>query len=155
MRCFALATLALALWGCGDEPAISIQLFPALLVADPQQEVAPGWERVEFAGSARAPAGVYHVRPDTLLSEWNIIACKPVSQPDGTLGVAVRLNAYAIRRMERFSADPENLRKPLALSIDGRWADFAPLLDRVGDRMVLYGFTQEEIADLEAYLKNR
>lgn len=154
MRFFAVA-MALALGGCSEKPAIAIQLFPAAMAADPQAAGEPGWERVEFAGSVRASAGVYFVRPDTLLSEWSIIACKPISQPDGTLGVAVRLNAYAIRKMKEFSTDPANLRKPLALRIDGRWADFAPLLDQVGDRMVLYGFTEKEIENLEKYLEAR
>lgn len=153
---FFIVAIALALWGCGErQPSISVQLFPAALASDPQQQADPGWQRVEFAGSGRAVAGVYFVRPDTLLSEWNIIACKPVSQPDGALGVAVRLNAYAMRKMEQFSGDEANLRQPLALRINGRWADFAPLLDRVRDRMALYGFTQKEIEDLEAYLKSR
>ena len=145
----------LALWNCGNKPSIAIQVFPAVLAEDPQAPAPEGWERVEFAGSPRAAAGVYHVRLDTLLSEWNIIACRPISSDEGGAGAAVRLNAYAKNKMERFSADPDNLRKPLALRINGRWADFVPVLDRISDRMVFYGFSAKEVEDLDQYLAHR
>lgn len=150
-----LCGVLLALWNCGNKPAISIQVFPAVLAADPQTPAPAGWERVDFKGSPRAAAGVYHVRLDTLLSEWNIIACRPVSPDEGGAGAAVRLNAYAKNKMERFSADPANLRKPLAVRINGRWADFIPVLDRISDRMVLFGFSEKEVADLDQYLATR
>ena len=145
----------LALWNCGDKPSISIQVFPAELASDPQSPAPAGWERVEFAGSPRAAAGVYHVHLDTLLSEWNIIACRPVSPDEGGAGAAVRLNAYAENKMEKFSTDPVNIKQPLAVRINGRWADFAPLLDQISDRMVLFGFTEKEVADLDQYLAHR
>jgi hypothetical protein len=145
----------LALWNCGNKPSIAIQVFPAVLAADPQAPAPAGWERVEFAGSPRAAAGVYHVRLDTLLSEWNIIASRPVSPDGGGAGAGVRLNAYAVNKMEKFTADPDNLRKPIAVRINGRWADFIPVLDRIGDRMVLFGFTEQEVEDLDQYLANR
>lgn len=145
----------LALWNCGNKPSISIQVFPAVLAGDPQAPAPAGWERVEFAGSPRAAAGVYHVRLDTLLSEWNIIASRPVLPEGGGRGAAVRLNAYAKNKMEKFSADPDNLRKPVAVRINGRWADFIPVLDQISDRMVLFGFTEKEVADLDQYLATR
>jgi hypothetical protein len=144
-----------ALGGCGNKPSISIQVFPAALAADPQTPAPAGWERVEFAGSPRAPAGVYHVRPDTLLSEWSIIASRQVSPPEGGTGAAVRLNAYAVKKMEKYTADPANLKKPLAVRINGRWADFIPVLDRISDRMTLFGFSEQEAKDLDEYLRTR
>jgi hypothetical protein len=145
----------LALGGCGNKPSIAIQVFPAVLAADPQAPAPAGWERVEFAGSPRAGGGVYHVRLDTLLSEWNIIASRPVSPDGGGAGAGVRLNAYAQDKMAKYTADPANLRKLLAVRINGRWADFFPVLDRIGDRMVLYGFTEQEVKDLDQYLAQR
>ncbi|MBI2504805.1 MAG: hypothetical protein HYW07_16430 [Candidatus Latescibacteria bacterium] len=145
----------LALWSCGSKPSISIQVFPAVLAEDPPAPAPAGWERVEFAGSPRAAAGVYHVRLDTLMSEWNIIASRSVSPAEGGAGVAVRLNAFAKNRMEKFSTDPANLRKPLAVRINGRWADFIPVLDRISDRMAIYGFTEQEVKDLDQYLAHR
>lgn len=145
----------LALGNCGNKPSIAIQVFPAVLAEDPQAPAPVGWERVDFAGSPRANAGVYHVRPDTLLSEWNIIASRSVSPPEGGTGAAVRLNAYAVNKMEKYSTDPDNLRKLLAVRVNGRWADFVPVLDRISDRMVLYGFTEQEAVDLDQYLATR
>lgn len=144
-----------ALGNCGDKPSISIQVFPAVLATDPQAPAPAGWERVAFAGSPRAAAGVYQVRLDTLLTEWSIIACRAVNPDEGGVGVAVRLNAYAKNKMEKFSTDQANLKKPLAVRIDGRWADFAPVLDQISDRMVLYGFTEKEVKNLEQYLAHR
>lgn len=145
----------LALWNCGNKPSISVQVFPAELAEDPQGPAPAGWERVDFAGSPRTAGGVYRVRPDTLLSEWNIIASRSVSPPEGGTGAAVRLNAYAKNKMEKYSTDPENLRKLLAVRVNGRWADFIPVLDRISDRMVLYGFTEQEVKDLDQYLATR
>lgn len=145
----------LVLWNCGNKPSISIQVFPALLAADAKAPAPAGWERVEFAGSPRAAAGVYQVRLDTLLSEWSIIACRPVSPDQGGAGAAVRLNAYAKNKMEKFSTDPANIRNSVAVRINGRWADFIPVLDRISDRMVLYGFSEKEVKDLDQYLASR
>ena len=145
----------LALWGCSDQPTITVQVFPGVLAQAAAEPAPAGWERVDFAGSPRAAAGVYHVRPDTLLTEWNIIANRSVSPPEGGVGAAVRLNAYGKTRMEKYTADEANLRTFLAVRINGRWADFVPVLDRISDRMVLYGFTAEEVRDLDQYLTSR
>ena len=155
MRYCTFLFLALVLLACQSKPQISIELYPAVLAPDPQAPAPQGWARVQFDGSGSAGTRTYHVRPDTLLTEWNILACRPASQPDGRMGAAVRLNAFGVRRMAQFSADPANLQKPMALKIDGRWADFSPLLDQPRDRMVLYGFTQEEVERLERYLAKR
>ena len=152
---FLWCGVLLALCACSEKTTIAIQVFPAALAGDPQGPVPAGWERVDFAGSPRAAAGVYHVRLDTLLSEWNIIASRSVSPPEGGTGAGVRLNAFGKNRMEKYSADPDNLRKPLAVRINGRWADFIPVLDRISDRMVLFGFTEQEVKDLEKYLATR
>ena len=57
--------------------------------------------------------------------------------------------------MGRFSANPDNIKKPLALNINGRWASFAPLLGATGDRMTLYGFTASEAEHLEHYIATK
>ena len=148
MKLFSVAgLLALFLTACGDDP-ISIKVCPALLTTDPP---ATGWVRVEFDGSQRSPAGTYHVREEPLFTEWNILEFKDAGE--GT--IAVRLNAYAVRKMKRFSADPAHQKKPLAININGRWADFMPLLGETSDRMLLYGFTPEEKAQLADYIKNK
>ena len=154
-RKLLLCGALLALWNCGKKPSISIQVFPAVLASEARAPAPAGWERVEFSGSPRAAAGVYHVRPDTLLTEWSIIACRSVSPDEGGAGAAVRLNAYGKTKMEKFSSDPANLRNPVAVRINGRWADFIPVLDRISDRMVLYGFTAQEVKDLDQYLASR
>ena len=155
LRKLVLCMALLSLGGCGQKPTISIQVFPAVLAEDAKAPASAGWERAEFAGSTHGAAGVYFVKMDTLLSEWSIVASRSISQPEGGFGAAVRLNAYAMRKMEQFSTDPANLRKPLALRINGRWADFFPLLDRISDRMTLYGFTEEEVKTLDEYLAHR
>lgn len=151
----ALLGALLLVWGCADQPTISVQVFPAVLAPGPAAPAPAGWERVEFAGSPRGASGVYHVRPDTLLTEWNIIASRSVSPPEGGSGAAVRLNAYAKAKMEKYTADEANLRTFLAVRINGRWADFIPVLDRISDRMMLYGFTEQEVKDLDLYLSKR
>ncbi|MBM3277602.1 MAG: hypothetical protein FJY95_05910 [Candidatus Handelsmanbacteria bacterium] len=145
----------LILWGCAEKPAISVQVFPGVLAPSPADPTPAGWERVEFGGSLRAAAGVYYVRGDTLLTEWNIIASRPVSPPEGGVGAAVRLNAYAVARMQKYTADEANLRTFLAVRINGRWADFIPVLDRINDRMMLFGFSEQEVKDLDQYLAKR
>jgi hypothetical protein len=95
------------------------------------------------------------VAAEPLLTEWNIAAFKAAVQPDSTLAVTVHLNAYASARMERFSADPANLKHPLGLRIGDRWVNFLPLLDQVRDRFTLYGFTREEVERLQGYLDAR
>jgi hypothetical protein len=150
-----LLAFLVGLAGCQAKPRISIQLFPAVLAADPSAPAPAGWMAAPFGGREGVPAGTYHVRPDTLLTEWSIAASKPAGRSGGPMAVAVRLNAYAVRRLAQYGADPANLGKPLALRIDGRWADFSPLLEVPRDRMILHGFTPEEAARLERYLSQR
>jgi hypothetical protein len=52
-------------------------------------------------------------------------------------------------------ADEANLKRPLAVNDDGRWADFSPLLRPPRDRMSLYGFTAEKTERLERWLQIR
>jgi len=154
--CLVLIALAAALSACGKEAgeSISIQVFPAVLAAD-AGNAAAAWDSVAFSGTRRAPAGTYLVADQPLFTEWNIIAFKPASQADGTMAVTVRFNAYAARRMREFSADPANLKKPLAVRIDDRWADFMPLLGPADDRMTLYGFTRDEVDQLQHHIDSR
>ena len=154
MRLYAVLIIVLSgLYGCAEEAPFSIQVMPAVLVKDLQQPPAGGWTRVEFAGSPQTGPGFYDVAPDTLLTEWNIIAYKTANNTDGTNSVIIRLNAYSQQKMEKFSnTEADNLKKPLAVRIDGRWADFIPLLDRVTDRITLGGFTPRDITRLEAYI---
>ena len=156
MRYCALALTALVLATCGDDGGdISVQLFPARLAEDPQAAPPPGWRRVQFSADEDRPALTYHVGPDTLLTEWNILAFKAAEQAGGSTAVVARLNAYGQRRLRKFSDDPANLKKPLALCVSGRWASFTPLLDQTTDRMILYGFTPEEAGRLAAYVESR
>lgn len=151
--CLILSLLTLS--ACAQEKAsISIQVFPAVLAAN-AREGAADWDSVAFAGSSRAAAGLYRVAPEPLFTEWNIVAFKPAIQADGTLAIATRLNAYAARKLSEFSADPANLKKPLAIKVNDRWADFMPLLAQVSDRIILYGFTRQEVDQLQRYLDHR
>ena len=152
MRPFSVgrvALLAVVLVGCGDQP-MSVKLCPAARAA-PEAEPEAGWVRVEFSGNPRSAAGIYHVRQTPVLTEWNILEFRDA----GEEAIAVRLNAYGVKRMKEFSGDPANLKKPLGININGRWAHFMPLLAETGDRMLLYGFTREEKAQLADYIKNR
>ncbi len=155
MHWLVFCAVLMVFGGCGNKPTISIQVFPGALAQAAADSTAAGWERVEFKGSPRAAAGVYHVRLDTLLTEWNIVASRAVSPSEGGAAAAVRLNAYSKARMEKYTADEANLRTILAVRINGRWADFAPVLDRISDRMVLFGFTEQEVKDLDLYLTSR
>lgn len=151
----AFILLPMLLAACGDEPdPISIQVFPAVLAVDARPEMA-AWDTVTFAGSQRSPAGSYQVAPEPLFTEWNIIAFRPASQADGSMAITALLNAYAAQKLDRFSSDPVNLKKPLAIKINGRWADFLPLLDQAEKRITLYGFTAEEADQLQHYLDHK
>jgi len=155
MRYFIfLGFLLLALISCGDD-SITIALCPAEMAPDPASTPPSGWTLVEYGGDAHTAAGSYYVRDEALLTEWNIIALKVASQPEGSKAAVVRLNEYAIRKMKKFSSDPANIKKPLALSINGRWASFTPLLEASSDRMTLRGFTPEEAEQLERYIKTK
>ena len=156
MRYCALALAALLLSACGDDGGdISVQLFPARVAEDPRAAPPEGWLRVQFSADGRRGAITYHIGPDTLLTEWNILAFKAAEQTDGSTAVVARLNEYGKRRLGKFSGDPANLKKPLALCVSGRWASFTPLLDQTTDRIILYGFTPEEAQRLSAYVQSR
>ena len=146
--------LLLALLSCGDDP-ITIALRPARLASDPAAGPPAGWSPVEYGGDALTVAGTYYVRDKPLLTEWSIIALKIASQPEGNKAAVVRLNEYAIRNLKKFSSTPANLKKPLALQINGRWASFTPLLEVTSDRMILRGFTPEEAEQLERYVATK
>ena len=156
MRSLFALLLTLCLSACGKEPdPISIQVFPAVLAADAPAEIATGWDSVTFAGSPRRPAATYLVAPKPLFTEWNIIAFRAAVQPDSSQSITVRFNAYAVGKLQKFSADAANLKRPLAVRIDDRWADFMPLLGQTGDRMTLYGFTRAEVDQLQHYLDSK
>ena len=94
-------------------------------------------------------------RPALTCIGWPRSTSRSVSPPEGGTGAAVRLNAFAKTKMEKYTADEANLRTYLGVRINGRWADFIPVLDRISDRMMLYGFTEQEVKDLDQYLANR
>ena len=146
--------LLLALVSCGNDP-ITIALYPARLASDPATSPPADWSRVEYGGDALTLAGTYYVRDKPLLTEWSIIALKIASQPEGNKAAVVRLNEYAIRNLKKFSSTPANLKNPLALQINGRWASFTPLLEVTSDRMTLRGFTPKEAEQLERYLATK
>lgn len=143
---------------CGQQPeaaTISIKLFPAILAQDPLSEPEAGWTSIEFAGGVRGRAGVYHLAPEPVITDWNILTFKKASQPDGTMAVVARLNAYGKNQMTTFSSDPANLKRPMAVNVDGRWCDVFTLLSKTTDRITIYGFTPEEIERLEKSLITR
>ena len=146
-----LALLAAA--GCGEEKPFSLQIHPAVLATDGQRQA--GWEKIDFAGGPRAPAGTYYAIPETLMTEWNIVTSKSAGEQEDGMAVAVRLNAYASRSFARFASDPNHTKQPLALRVDGRWVDISPLLAPPGDRLLLYGLTAGEFERLEAYIKQK
>jgi len=154
-QCISFALLALILSACQDKPTpISLQVFPAVFAADARGEAA-SWDSVTFVGSQRSPEGTYRVAPEPLFTEWNIITFRPATQPGETMAVAARLNAYAARKLQEFSRNPNNLKKPLAIKINDRWADFMPLLSKIENRIILYGFTAEETEQLQYYIDNK
>lgn len=153
--CFSFILPFLLLAACSGKPdPISVQVYPAVLALDASSEMA-AWDTVTFAGSQRSPAGAYLVAQEPLLTEWNIIAFHPASQADSSVAITALLNAYAAQKLDRFSSDPVNLKKPLAIRVNGRWADFLPLLDRVEKRITLYGFTAAEADQLQRYLDSK
>jgi len=89
------------------------------------------------------------------MTEWNILTFREAHQADGRVAVVALLNEYAKRKLGPFSTDSLNVKKPLALQIDGRWADVSPLLATITDKITLYGFTVEEAAKLQQSLKTR
>ncbi len=158
MMARAFLMLLLFTLGCDQQPAattISIKVFPATLAPDPLAEPATGWSRIEFAGGPRGRAGVYDLAPEPIITGWNILTFRGASQPDGSMAVVARLNAYGKNKMKAYSNDPANMKKPLVVNVDGRWADVYTLLTKVTDRMTIYGFTPEEVERLKKHLATR
>lgn len=150
--------LAAALWACGGRepaPTIDIGLYPARLDVRPEEPPPEGWQRVAFAGGARTQAAAFLVAPGALITGWNLVAFRAAEELDGSRAITCRLNAAAQQRLAEFAADEARLKAPLALKVDGRWADFSPLLRPPGDRLTLYGLTAEEVARLEKWLEVR
>ena len=145
---------ALCLSACGQSDEISIQVYSATLATGSGPPPA-ATERVDYPGSVRGGAGLYDVAAEPLITEWSIVAFKAAAQPDGSKAVIARLNAYSQKKMAEYTDDEENLRKYLAVRVDGRWADIGPLLSPVRDRITLYGFTEEEAERLERALATR
>jgi len=148
----------LSIHACGDdvreEPvSIDIGVFPAQLDENSVDPAPAGWQRVQLSGSQRSTAGAFLVSYTTILTGWSISALRVAEDPDGSRTINARLNAAAKKRLAEFSADATNLKVPLAVRIDGRWADFSPLLRAPGDRLSLYGFTPEEATRLEQSLQ--
>lgn len=146
----SLATLTLLLTACGEDN-ISFKVHPARPAPDIQAQPPDGWQLVEFAGSSHGQAGAYFVRQEPILTEFNIIEFRDA----GELTIAVRLNAYSIGQLQQFANEPTNLKQPLAININGRWADFFPFLQAPKDRMFLYGFTKKEKKQLRHTIENR
>ena len=156
--CVVTCLLVAALTACGEseEPVdIDIKVFPARMDENPGDPVPAGWRRVEFSGSHRSRAGTFLVAEETLLTGWSITAMRVAEETDGSRAISFRLNAAAKKRLAEFCVDEANLKMPLGLSIDGRWAGFSPLLRAPGDRMSLYGFTAEEAERTERWLRIR
>ena len=133
---------------------ISVKLFQAVHAAD-AVKVPEGFREVFFPGGPHAAGGQYFIATEPLMTEWNILTFREASVTDGSVAVVVRLNEYAIRKLGKFSSDEANIKKPLALQIDGRWADVSPLLSRITDKITLYGFTLDEAERLQQSLKER
>ena len=142
---------------CSEKPLppLAIQVIPARLARDARGPQYADWDTVRFSGGTRTKAATYLVAPEPLFTEWNIIAFKTASQNDSSYVIAARLNAYAKRKMQDFSADPSRLKDPLGLKIGDRWVNFLPLLSPFRDRIQLYGFTAAEVELLQHDLDNR
>ncbi len=152
-----LMTLLVAL-GCGQQPeatTISIKVFPAVPAGGPQSEPPPGWTRLEYTGGPHGRVGVYHVAPEPLISDWNILTFRDAAQPDGSMAIVARLNAYGQGKMTTFSSAAANLKRPLVVQVDGRTADIFTLLTLTTDRVTLYGFTVAETERLKKYFTTR
>ena len=150
-----LALCSVCLAACSDAPdAITVQVCPAVFAAA-ADTAAAAWDTMVFKGNERAVAGTYLVCREPLFTEWNIVALHAGPQPDGTQAVTARLNAYAEQRLGAFTSKPQNQKRPLAVRINGRWADFVPVLGPITDRITLYGFTAPEAAALRQYVDTR
>ena len=144
------------LLGCSDNaPTISVKLFPARLDEGNSSDPPSGWRRVDYAGGERAGKGIYLVAEKPIITEWNLKAFKATSQSNGKLVVTALLNAYGNDKISKHTGKVKDMRQHFALSIDGRWTDFSPILDEISDRITLFGFTPEEVTRLEDYLNTR
>lgn len=154
--CLLLVSLA----ACGEQEAaeadsIDVQVFPARLDERPDEPAPAGWRRGKFGGSQRAGDGTFIVAEKSLLTGWSLTAFRADEEPDGGRSIHLRLNAAGKKRIAEFVADEANLKRPLAVNDDGRWADFSPLLRPPRARMSLYGFTAEKTERLERWLQIR
>jgi len=144
--------------GCGQQPAattVSIKVFPAVLAGGPESEPPPGWTSVEYTGGPHGRVGVYHLAPEPLITDWNILTFRDAAQPNGSMAIVARLNAYGQGKMTTFSSEAANLKKPLVVQVDGRTADVFTLLSSTTDRVTLYGFTVAEAERLKNYFTTR
>ena len=155
-RVTSFCCLALLLASCDGEVAapISVKLYQAM-EAGSETEAPDGFRVISYEGGARSAAGRYFVAQEPVMTEWNILTFREAHQADGRIAVVALLNEYAKRKLGPFSTDSLNVKKPLALQIDGRWADVSPLLATITDKITLYGFTVEEAAKLQQSLKTR
>ena len=144
------------LLGCSDNaPTISVKLFPARLDEGNSSDPPSGWRRVDYAGGERAGKGIYLVAEKPIITEWNLKAFKTASQSNGKLVVTALLNAYGNDKISKHTSKVKDMRQHFALSIDGHWTDFSPILDEISDRITLFGFTPEEASRLDNYLNTR
>lgn len=150
-----LVVSACLLQACGDGQTISVKLYAAKLDEQPTADPPAGWRRVEYKGGQRAGKGIYLVAEKPVITEWNLLAIKTGSQPDGSIVVTARLNAYSMGKLSEHTANAAGQRRLLALDVDGRWADFSPILNQVKDRISLFGFTPDQASRLEKYLETR
>ena len=155
-RFISCCCLAILLSSCDqdEDTGISVNLFRAI-EAGTETEPPGGFRVISFKGGPRAAAGPYFVAEEPIMTEWNILTFRQATQSDGSVAVVALLNEYARRKLGEFSADSANIKKPLALQIDERWADISPLLSTITDKITLYGFTKEEAAQLQRSLETR
>ena len=152
MRSIVTLFALCALTSCGEEK-VSLRAHPAVR-ATPDASVPSGWLEVEFTGDQHGAAGSYYVREKPLFTEWNLVAARTATT-GADVQVTVRFNEYAKRILHSYCADQANLKNPLALNVNGRWASFAPLLRPPGDRLTLRGFTAAEAGQLQRYIASK
>ena len=152
----ACCCLALTLSSCDQDEGvgISIKLFRAI-EAGSETEPPDGFRVISFKGGPRAAAGQFFVAEEPIMTEWNILTFREATQADGSVAIVALLNEYARRKLGEFSADSANIKKPLALQVNGRCADISPLLTTITDKITLYSFTKDEAAQLQRSLETR
>ena len=153
---FLMLALGTVLGGCSsEEQAIDLNVYAAAYDTDPTAEPPEGWQRVSFESTLRSRAATVLVSDEPLLTGWNIVAFHAATEADDSRAISIRLNAYGQGKMKSYCADESRLKQPLALQVDGRWADVSPLLSEVTDRMTLYGLTAAEVDRLEHWIEVR